>query len=126
MYIAAEDCEGLYSLYFHNCAPDDRDSRVTLDMKIIESNQDDSLLGQNYLSAGETPLPALYVYLMLGILCSFRGGENFSGVLCDSIVNLYIQISHDVDIIFHCRMLLGFNFEEKQVFLRLVQKVYIL
>ncbi|OXA58462.1 hypothetical protein Fcan01_07514 [Folsomia candida] len=71
VYIAAEDCEGLYSLYFHNCAPDDRDSRVTLDMKIIESNQDDSLLGQNYLSAGETPLPALY--LMMSILFFIAG-----------------------------------------------------
>jgi hypothetical protein len=71
VYIAGEDCEGLYSLYFHNCASDDIESRISLDMNIVEENQDDSRDGHNYLSAGETPLPALY--LMMSILFFIAG-----------------------------------------------------
>ncbi len=40
-------------------------------MEIVESNQDDSNSGHNYLSAGETPLPALY--FMMSILFFVAG-----------------------------------------------------
>lgn len=49
--------EGLYSLYFHNCANEEEFNDITavnLSLSIIEENND------NYLSAGEIPLPRLY------------------------------------------------------------------
>uniref|UniRef100_A0A1W7RAF0 Protein GPR107 n=1 Tax=Hadrurus spadix TaxID=141984 RepID=A0A1W7RAF0_9SCOR len=51
--------EGLYSLYFHNCANngggfEEAMTAVNLSLSIIEQNYD------NYLSAGEIPLPRLY------------------------------------------------------------------
>ncbi|XP_060056324.1 protein GPR107 isoform X2 [Erinaceus europaeus] len=57
--ISTNDQEGLYSLYFHNCLgkevrPSNRFS-FSLDIEIIEKNPD------SYLSAGELPLPKLYI-----------------------------------------------------------------
>ncbi|XP_023232640.1 protein GPR107-like [Centruroides sculpturatus] len=50
--------EGLYSLYFHNCANEGEFNEivtaVNLSLSIIEENNN------NYLSAGEIPLPRLY------------------------------------------------------------------
>ncbi|XP_054440202.1 protein GPR107 [Pteronotus mesoamericanus] len=57
--ISTNDQEGLYSLYFHKCPglktqPNDKFS-FSLDIEIIEKNPD------SYLSAGEIPLPKLYI-----------------------------------------------------------------
>ncbi|XP_004677941.1 PREDICTED: protein GPR107 [Condylura cristata] len=57
--ISTNDQEGLYSLYFHNCPrsemqPSDKFS-FSLDIDITEKNPD------SYLSAGEIPLPKLYI-----------------------------------------------------------------
>ncbi|XP_029776861.1 protein GPR107 isoform X1 [Suricata suricatta] len=57
--ISTDDQEGLYSLYFHKCSgnevrPGDQLS-FSLDIEITEKNPD------SYLSAGEIPLPKLYV-----------------------------------------------------------------
>ncbi|XP_053415745.1 protein GPR107 isoform X1 [Nycticebus coucang] len=57
--ISTDDQEGLYSLYFHKCSgnelwPSDKFS-FSLDIDITEKNPD------SYLSAGEIPLPKLYI-----------------------------------------------------------------
>ncbi|XP_062937829.1 protein GPR107 isoform X1 [Cynocephalus volans] len=57
--ISTDDQEGLYSLYFHKCLrkelrPGDKYS-FSLDIDITEKNPD------SYLSAGEIPLPKLYI-----------------------------------------------------------------
>uniref|UniRef100_A0A2K6RHY0 G protein-coupled receptor 107 n=1 Tax=Rhinopithecus roxellana TaxID=61622 RepID=A0A2K6RHY0_RHIRO len=56
--ISTDDQEGLYSLYFHKCLgkelPSDKFS-FSLDIEITEKNPD------SYLSAGEIPLPKLYI-----------------------------------------------------------------
>ncbi|XP_008058911.2 protein GPR107 [Carlito syrichta] len=56
--ISTDDQEGLYSLYFHKCLgnelPNDKLS-FSLDIEITEKNPD------SYLSAGEIPLPKLYI-----------------------------------------------------------------
>ncbi|XP_010625657.1 protein GPR107 isoform X1 [Fukomys damarensis] len=57
--ISTDDQEGLYSLYFHKCPSNEWQSSdkfsFSLDIKIIEKNPD------SYLSAGEIPLPKLYI-----------------------------------------------------------------
>ncbi|XP_044519917.1 protein GPR107 [Gracilinanus agilis] len=61
--ISTIDQEGLYSLYFHRCYVGDiqtsNDLSFSLDIDIIEKNPD------SYLSAGEIPLPKLYVSMAL-------------------------------------------------------------
>lgn len=59
--------EGLYNLNFHNCHNYDSGPRAIIDMKlkVTERNPDD-----NYLSAGEMPLPALYFMMSLLFLLS--------------------------------------------------------
>ncbi|KAM8944792.1 protein GPR107 isoform 2-T2 [Lycaon pictus] len=57
--ISTDDQEGLYSLYFHKCSGNkvlssDKFS-FSLDIEITEKNPD------SYLSAGEIPLPKLYI-----------------------------------------------------------------
>ncbi|CAL4159734.1 unnamed protein product, partial [Meganyctiphanes norvegica] len=54
--------EGLYNLNFHNCHNYGYDEPASIDMKlkVTERNPDD-----NYLSAGEMPLPALYFMMSL-------------------------------------------------------------
>lgn len=61
MYVASEDEEGLYNLYFHNCPNYKYDSQIALDftIQIAEINSG------NFLSAGEMPLPALYFMMAL-------------------------------------------------------------
>lgn len=55
--------EGLYSLYFHNCLgqakQSDKKISFSLDIKIIEKNPD------SFLSAGEIPLPKLYISMAI-------------------------------------------------------------
>ncbi|XP_027725137.1 protein GPR107 isoform X2 [Vombatus ursinus] len=57
--ISTSDQEGLYSLYFHKCFISDirtsDELSFSLDIEITEKNPD------SYLSAGEIPLPKLYV-----------------------------------------------------------------
>ncbi|ELR46849.1 Protein GPR107, partial [Bos mutus] len=57
--ISTDDQEGLYSLYFHKCLGSDAWSNdkfsFSLDIEITEKNPD------SYLSAGEIPLPKLYI-----------------------------------------------------------------
>uniref|UniRef100_A0A8C0DZ93 G protein-coupled receptor 107 n=1 Tax=Balaenoptera musculus TaxID=9771 RepID=A0A8C0DZ93_BALMU len=57
--ISTEDQEGLYSLYFHKCPGSEIRSNdkfsFSLDIDITEKNPD------SYLSAGEIPLPKLYI-----------------------------------------------------------------
>ncbi|XP_078006131.1 protein GPR107 isoform X2 [Phascolarctos cinereus] len=57
--ISTSDQEGLYSLYFHKCFLSDirtsDELSFSLDIEITEKNPD------SYLSAGEIPLPKLYV-----------------------------------------------------------------
>ncbi|KFU90614.1 Protein GPR107, partial [Chaetura pelagica] len=56
--ISSDNQEGLYSLYFHKCVSDGsaKDQRLfNLDVKITEKNP------ESYLSAGEIPLPKLYI-----------------------------------------------------------------
>lgn len=57
--ISTSDQEGLYSLYFHKCLGPKIQSNdkfsFSLDIEIIEKNPD------SYLSAGEIPLPKLYI-----------------------------------------------------------------
>ncbi|NXD75031.1 GP107 protein, partial [Halcyon senegalensis] len=61
--ISSDNQEGLYSLYFHKCVVIDgatREQRLfSLDVKITEKNP------ESYLSAGEIPLPKLYVSMAL-------------------------------------------------------------
>jgi len=57
--ISTDDQEGLYSLYFHKCSGNEVQSgdkfSFSLDIEITEKNPD------SYLSAGEIPLPKLYI-----------------------------------------------------------------
>uniref|UniRef100_A0A452UYR3 G protein-coupled receptor 107 n=1 Tax=Ursus maritimus TaxID=29073 RepID=A0A452UYR3_URSMA len=57
--ISTDDQEGLYSLYFHKCSGNEVRSgdkfSFSLDIEITEKNPD------SYLSAGEIPLPKLYI-----------------------------------------------------------------
>ncbi|XP_021546859.1 protein GPR107 isoform X1 [Neomonachus schauinslandi] len=57
--ISTDDQEGLYSLYFHKCSGNEVPSgdkfSFSLDIEITEKNPD------SYLSAGEIPLPKLYI-----------------------------------------------------------------
>ncbi|XP_035878266.1 protein GPR107 isoform X2 [Phyllostomus discolor] len=59
--INTNDQEGLYSLYFHKCIGPKIQSNdkfsFSLDIEIIEKNPD------SYLSAGEIPLPKLYIFM---------------------------------------------------------------
>lgn len=57
MLVASEKEEGLYNLYFHNCPHAGRTAVTPVNtvIEIYESNN-----GDNFLSAGEMPLPALY------------------------------------------------------------------
>ncbi|XP_054249294.1 protein GPR107 isoform X1 [Indicator indicator] len=61
--ISSDSQEGLYSLYFHKCAGGDgstKDQRLfSLDIEITEKNP------ESYLSAGEIPLPKLYISMAL-------------------------------------------------------------
>lgn len=59
--ITSESQEGLYSLYFHKCAEKGMRDQLpfNLNIDITEKNP------KSYLSAGETPLPTLYVYMAL-------------------------------------------------------------
>lgn len=61
MEISNKADEGLYNLYFHSCPNYDMNTLYSLqfDVDIEEKN------GQNYLSAGEMPLPALYFMMSL-------------------------------------------------------------
>ncbi|XP_017753172.1 PREDICTED: protein GPR107 isoform X2 [Eufriesea mexicana] len=61
MYVASEEEEGLYNLYFHNCPNYKYDSRVALDFTI----QISEINNGNFLSAGEMPLPTLYFMMAL-------------------------------------------------------------
>ncbi|XP_063602592.1 protein GPR107-like isoform X2 [Penaeus indicus] len=63
VYVALEKEEGLYNLNFHNCMnypPGAGYSKIDMALQIEEVNPDD-----NYLSAGEMPLPALYFMMAL-------------------------------------------------------------
>ncbi|XP_068012100.1 protein GPR107 isoform X2 [Melanerpes formicivorus] len=61
--ISSDSQEGLYSLYFHKCAAAEgstKDQRLfSLEIEITEKNPD------SYLSAGEIPLPKLYISMAL-------------------------------------------------------------
>ncbi|NXY47140.1 GP107 protein, partial [Ceuthmochares aereus] len=61
--ISSDNQEGLYSLYFHKCVVKDgpaNDKQLfSLDVKITEKNP------QSYLSAGEIPLPKLYISMAI-------------------------------------------------------------
>ncbi|NXI98335.1 GP107 protein, partial [Psophia crepitans] len=61
--ISSHNQEGLYSLYFHKCVGNDgptNDQQLfSLDIEITEKNP------ESYLSAGEIPLPKLYISMAL-------------------------------------------------------------
>ncbi|NXX97125.1 GP107 protein, partial [Centropus bengalensis] len=61
--ISSDNQEGLYSLYFHKCVGKDGPAKdkqpFSLDVKITEKNP------QSYLSAGEIPLPKLYISMAI-------------------------------------------------------------
>ncbi|NWW54742.1 GP107 protein, partial [Pedionomus torquatus] len=61
--ISSDDQEGLYSLYFHKCVgssgPTNDQQLFSLDVKITEKNP------ESYLSAGEIPLPKLYISMAI-------------------------------------------------------------
>ncbi|NWU89630.1 GP107 protein, partial [Upupa epops] len=61
--ISSDNQEGLYSLYFHKCVGSDgptKDQRLfSLDIEITEKNP------ESYLSAGEIPLPKLYISMAI-------------------------------------------------------------
>ncbi|OXU22073.1 hypothetical protein TSAR_011759 [Trichomalopsis sarcophagae] len=59
MYVANEKEEGLYNLYFHSCPNYKQHVSVDFSMEIREINND------NFLSAGEMPLPELYFMMAL-------------------------------------------------------------
>jgi len=71
IYVDSEAQEGLYNLYFHSCPNYKTASyHLSFDVDIEERNYD------NYLSAGEMPLPALYfmmslLFLLTGIFWVF-------------------------------------------------------
>ncbi|XP_020014535.1 protein GPR107 isoform X2 [Castor canadensis] len=64
--ISTGDQEGLYSLYFHKCPSSDTSDKFSfsLDIEITEKNPD------SYLSAGEIPLPKLYISMAFFFLLS--------------------------------------------------------
>ncbi|KAM6047266.1 protein GPR107 isoform 1-T1 [Theristicus caerulescens] len=61
--ISSENQEGLYSLYFHKCVTKDGQTNdqqlFSLDIEITEKNP------ESYLSAGEIPLPKLYISMAI-------------------------------------------------------------
>ncbi|NWZ63679.1 GP107 protein, partial [Acrocephalus arundinaceus] len=61
--ISSDKQEGLYSLYFHNCVgkkgPANDQLLFSLDVNITEKNP------ESYLSAGEIPLPKLYISMAI-------------------------------------------------------------
>ncbi|NXE77527.1 GP107 protein, partial [Cochlearius cochlearius] len=61
--ISSDNQEGLYSLYFHKCVgkdgPANDQQLFSLDIEITEKNP------KSYLSAGEIPLPKLYISMAL-------------------------------------------------------------
>ncbi|XP_050010918.1 protein GPR107 [Alexandromys fortis] len=59
--ISTDDQEGLYSLYFHKCPSNKPTEQVSFSLNIVitEKNPD------SFLSAGEIPLPKLYVSMAL-------------------------------------------------------------
>ncbi|KFV89636.1 Protein GPR107, partial [Fulmarus glacialis] len=61
--ISSDNQEGLYSLYFHKCVDEDgptNDQQLfSLDIEITEKNP------ESYLSAGEIPLPKLYISMAI-------------------------------------------------------------
>nr|XP_013800047.1 PREDICTED: protein GPR107 [Apteryx mantelli mantelli] len=61
--ISSDNQEGLYSLYFHKCVGRDGQTNdhqlFSLDIEITEKNP------ESYLSAGEIPLPKLYISMAL-------------------------------------------------------------
>ncbi|EOB05919.1 Protein GPR107, partial [Anas platyrhynchos] len=62
--ISSDNQEGLYSLYFHKCVgekgqPNNDKQLFSLDIEITEKNP------ESYLSAGEIPLPKLYISMAL-------------------------------------------------------------
>ncbi|NWY49909.1 GP107 protein, partial [Chionis minor] len=60
--ISSDNQEGLYSLYFHKCLmkePTHDQQLFSLDVKITEKNP------ESYLSAGEIPLPKLYISMAI-------------------------------------------------------------
>ncbi|XP_057610871.1 protein GPR107 [Chionomys nivalis] len=59
--ISTDDQEGLYSLYFHKCPSNRPTEQVSFSLNIVitEKNPD------SFLSAGEIPLPKLYVSMAL-------------------------------------------------------------
>jgi len=65
IFISDPAQEGLYSIYFHNCHQAEEVVPLDFVLKIEEKN-----LGDNYLSAGEMPLPALYQMLSILFLLS--------------------------------------------------------
>ncbi|KAJ2953999.1 hypothetical protein O0L34_g2212 [Tuta absoluta] len=72
MYVASEREEGLYNLYFHNCPrPGKPATPINVLIEIYESNEDN-----NFLSAGEMPLPALYSMMSL-VFCLSAGFWTF-------------------------------------------------
>ncbi|XP_036384703.1 protein GPR107 [Megalops cyprinoides] len=69
--VSTDDQQGLYNLYFHNCyskeAQSGRMLRFSIDINIEEKNPN------SYLSAGEIPLPKLYIFMssfffLIGVL----------------------------------------------------------
>lgn len=67
VFFPTEEEEGLFNLYFHVCPnyDDDRSVLLEFNVEIEEKNK------ENYLSAGEMPLPALY--FMMSILFFLSG-----------------------------------------------------
>ncbi|KAF6202005.1 hypothetical protein GE061_004401 [Apolygus lucorum] len=67
VYFPTEKEEGLYNLYFHACPNYNREAANSVEffIEIEEKNQ------ENYLSAGEMPLPALY--FMMSVLFFLSG-----------------------------------------------------
>ncbi|KAM9218214.1 protein GPR107 isoform 2-T2 [Leptosomus discolor] len=61
--ISSDNQEGLYSLYFHKCVggdgPANDQQLFSLDIEITEKNP------ESYLSAGEIPLPKLYISMAI-------------------------------------------------------------
>ncbi|KAK7070701.1 hypothetical protein SK128_017988 [Halocaridina rubra] len=63
VHVTREKEVGLYTLYFHNCInyrPNSPESAIDMTLQIEEVNPDD-----NYLSAGQIPLPALHFMMAL-------------------------------------------------------------
>ncbi|KZS13991.1 Protein GPR108 [Daphnia magna] len=66
--------EGMFNLYFHRCFKNNREP-INITIEVTETN------GDNYLSAGEMPLPMLYFIMSTVFLAS---GCFWVGVLCKS------------------------------------------